>query len=42
MTSASLKGDEDLSAELFRPTLVVSLDGEGVLYEPTFPLSRLL
>jgi len=40
MTSASLKGEEDLSDELFRLTLAFSLEGGGVLYEPTSPLTR--
>jgi len=31
LTSASLKGEEDLSGELFRLTLVLSLEREGVL-----------
>ena len=35
LTSSSLKGEEDLTGELFRSTLAFSL--EGVLYEPTFP-----
>jgi len=30
-TSASLKGEEDLSDELFRSTLALSLEREGVL-----------
>ena len=37
MTSSLLKGDEDLTGELFHSTLAFSLEGEGVLYEPTFP-----
>jgi len=37
LTSSSLKGKEDLSGELFRSTLAFSLEGGGVLYEPTFP-----
>ena len=33
----SLKGEEDLTGELFRSTLAFSLEGGGVLDEPTFP-----
>jgi len=36
LTSFSLKGEEDLTSELFRSTLAFSLEGGGVLYEPTF------
>ena len=37
LTSSSLKGEEDLTGELFRSTLAFSLEGGGVFYEPTFP-----
>jgi len=37
LTSSSLKGEEDLTGELFRSTMAFSLEGGGVLYEPTFP-----
>jgi len=37
LTSSSLKDDEDLTGELFHSTLAFSLEGGGVLYEPTFP-----
>ena len=37
LTSSSLKGEEDLTGELFRSTLAFSLEGGGGLYEPTFP-----
>jgi len=37
LTSSSLKGEDDLTGELFCSTLAFSLEGGGVLYEPTFP-----
>ena len=38
LTSSSLKGEEDLTGELFPSTLAFSLEGAGVvLYEATFP-----
>jgi len=40
MTLALLKGEEVLSGELFRSTSAFSLERGGVLYEPTFPLTR--
>jgi len=40
LTSALLKGEEDLSGELFRSTLAFPLEGGGVLFEPTFILLK--
>ena len=37
LTSSSLKGEEDLTGELFRSALAFSLEGGGVLYKPTSP-----
>ena len=37
LTSSSLKGEEDLTGELFHSTLAFSHEGGVVLYKPTFP-----
>jgi len=37
LTSSSLKGEDDLTGEIFCSTLAFSLEGGGVLFEPTFP-----